>query len=100
MRLLRKLVVLIVVIYAVLVGGLFAVMHNPAAFGQVMKRFPEPMFAVIPFRRLWFVARAGHLKVGDPAPDFALTTRDRQSHVELASFRGAKPVVLVFGSYT
>jgi hypothetical protein len=100
MKVLRNIVVVVVVLYIGLLAGLLLVMRKPIVFGQAMKRFPEPMFAVIPFRRLWFVARAGQLKVGDPAPDFALTTPDRQSHVELAAFRGAKPVVLVFGSYT
>jgi len=46
------------------------------------------------------MARAGHLKVGDPAPDFALPTADRKAQVQLSSFRGSKPVVLIFGSYT
>lgn len=100
MRLLRNIAVVVAVLYLGLLAGLLAVMHRPVVFGQVMKRFPGPMFAVVPFRRLWFVARAGQLKVGDPAPDFALTTNDRKSQVELAGFRGAKPVVLVFGSYT
>ena len=35
-----------------------------------------------------------------PAPDFTLRTFDGQSEVKLASFRGKKPVVLVFGSFT
>jgi peroxiredoxin len=45
-------------------------------------------------------ARSGSLKPGDPAPDFALPTLDKSGVVRLASFRGQKPVVLVFGSYT
>ena len=40
------------------------------------------------------------LKAGDAAPDFKLPTLDKSAQVELASFRGQKPVVLVFGSYT
>ena len=100
MKMLRKIVLVIVVLYAGLLGGLLAVMYHPTAFGQVMARFPEPLFLVVPFRRLWFIARAGSLRVGDPAPDFILPTSDRQSRVELASFRGSKPVVLVFGSYS
>ncbi len=55
---------------------------------------------VVPFKQLWFFARAGHLQVGERAPDFNLPTADRQARVQLASFRQQKPVVLVFGSYT
>ena len=40
------------------------------------------------------------LKVGDMAPDFTLPTLDRKANVHLAEFRGSRPVVLVFGSYT
>jgi hypothetical protein len=41
-----------------------------------------------------------NLRVGDTAPDFKLKTKDGDRDVQLASFRGKKPVVLVFGSYT
>lgn len=41
-----------------------------------------------------------NLRVGDTAPDFKLKTKDGDREVQLASFRGKKPVVLVFGSYT
>ena len=36
-----------------------------------------------------------HLKVGDPAPDFALTDTEGQT-VRLSDFRGKKNVVLAF----
>ncbi len=39
-------------------------------------------------------------QVGDLAPDFTLKTQDGQKTFNLASFRGNKPVVLTFGSYT
>lgn len=39
-------------------------------------------------------------QVGQDAPDFKLLTRDGKRSVTLSSYRGAKPVVLVFGSYT
>ena len=39
-------------------------------------------------------------KVGEPAPDFMLKTPDGKRSVQLSSFRGKRPVVLVFGSYT
>jgi len=38
--------------------------------------------------------------VGQPAADFTLKTADGRGEVALASFRGVKPVVLIFGSYT
>ncbi|MBI3876292.1 MAG: redoxin domain-containing protein [Verrucomicrobia bacterium] len=40
------------------------------------------------------------LRVGDIAPDFKLKTRDGDREVQLAAFKGKRPVVLVFGSYT
>jgi len=40
------------------------------------------------------------LRVGDPAPDFTLKTKDGSRQVQLSSFKGKRPVVLVFGSYT
>jgi peroxiredoxin len=55
---------------------------------------------VLPFKPLWNVARNGHVRVGDAAPDFTLETADHKSHFQLASLREQKPVVLVFGSYT
>lgn len=41
----------------------------------------------------------GTLKVGDPAPDVELVTLDGK-RVRLAERLGAKPTVLVFGSFT
>ncbi|MDQ3621703.1 MAG: redoxin domain-containing protein [Verrucomicrobiota bacterium] len=40
------------------------------------------------------------VRVGDEAPDFTLKTQDGAREVRLSSFRGKRPVVLVFGSYT
>jgi peroxiredoxin len=45
-------------------------------------------------------ARAGHLKAGDPAPDFELPTLDHSRTVRLSSEYRSKPVALIFGSYT
>ena len=39
-------------------------------------------------------------KVGQIAPDFELKTADGKRTVRLSSFRGKRPVVLVFGSLT
>ena len=39
-------------------------------------------------------------KVGETAPTFTLQSHDGKSETSLASFKGEKPVVLFFGSYT
>jgi hypothetical protein len=91
---------MLLVLYVALLVGLLAVMRHPTLFGKVMLKFPEPLLAAVPFKQLWFLARAGHLRVGDAAPDFLLSTSDRKARVRLSSFRGRKPVVLIFGSYT
>lgn len=40
------------------------------------------------------------LKVGDMAPDFSLPRVKGAGEVKLSSFRGKRPVVLIFASYT
>ncbi|MCS7015215.1 MAG: redoxin domain-containing protein [Gemmatales bacterium] len=40
------------------------------------------------------------LKVGDLAPDFTLPDPTGKNSITLSAFRGNKPVVLIFGSYT
>jgi hypothetical protein len=100
MRRLGKYFVVFAVFYIAISAALVAVMHHPIVFGNVMRHVPDPFMMALPFKQLWFVARAGRLKVGDPAPSFSLPTPDKQTHVSLASFRGQKPVVLIFGSYT
>lgn len=40
------------------------------------------------------------LKAGDAAPDFTLSDPTGKRQVTLSSFRGKRPVVLIFGSYT
>lgn len=40
------------------------------------------------------------LKQGDVAPDFELKSVDGKRQVQLSSFRGERPVALIFGSYT
>jgi hypothetical protein len=100
MRKFRKFAAVFAVIYLALSAGLVAVMRRPVLFGKMMSHVPGPMMMLVPFKPLWFLARAGGLKAGDPAPGFNLPAADRQSSVSLASFRGQKPVVLIFGSYT
>jgi hypothetical protein len=94
-------VVVLAVVYALLTAGLYWAMCQPVdRFARIMARVPGIAFAVLPFVPLWNSARGGDLQVGDPAPDFHLEKTDKSGKVQLASFRGQKPVVLVFGSYT
>jgi hypothetical protein len=44
--------------------------------------------------------RVDTVRVGDMAPDFKLKTLDGKRTVRLHQFRGQRPVVLIFGSYT
>ena len=89
-----------VLVYVLMLAALLGVMRQPVLFGRVMSKVPRPLMMIIPFKQLWFLARAGHLQAGDPAPEFSLPTVDRKARVRLSSFRGHKPVVLIFGSYT
>lgn len=87
--------------YAALLAAMFAAMSQPPRrFGQFMRRFPMPLMMLVPFVPMWNVARRGRVEVGGEAPDFTLPTVDRSSTIRLSSFRGERPVVLVFGSYT
>lgn len=67
-----------------------------------MAKIPGPVpFLVLPFETLWLRARAGTLQIGDPAPDFTLAKLDKSEHIQLSSLTAqARPVVLIFGSYT
>jgi hypothetical protein len=53
-----------------------------------------------PGRRKGDLRMPDTLRVGDAAPDFKLKTTDGSREVTLSSFKGKRPVVLVFGSYT
>jgi hypothetical protein len=77
-----------------------AMRQTPDEFGRFMAKLPMPAMMAFPFETLWSRARAGTVNVGQMAPDFRLPTVDHQSSVQLSSFRGDRPVVLVFGSYT
>ena len=85
---------------ALCAGAYWAMRQTPDAFGRIVARTPMPLMMAVPFETLWNRARAGGVAVGEEAPDFRLPTLDRRSSVQLASFRGDRPVVLVFGSYT
>src|SRR5271169_6207813 len=101
MRRLLKISASALALWLVFSVALFAVMcQPPVVFNHVMAKTPMVAFLVLPFETLWLQARSGSLRVGDVAPDFTLKTSDRSAEVSLASFRGQKPVVLVFGSHT
>jgi hypothetical protein len=101
MRIVLRILLIVLVVYAIFVAGLaYAMRQPPDTFGAVMAKMPMVAFIVMPFETLWMSARAGHLQAGDAAPDFTLKSPDGSAQVRLSSFRGAKPVVLVFGSYT
>jgi hypothetical protein len=100
-RVFGRILIALVAVEAALCAGLYWAMRQPPDdFGNVMKHVPMPMMLVLPFETLWNRARAGHVNVGDAAPDFRLPTLDHKNTVQLASFRDDRPVVLVFGSYT
>ena len=91
----------VLVVYLVLLSGLFAAMlQPPAAFGRIMSKLPRVAYFFFPFEPMWLLARRGHLKVGEAAPDFTLPTVNRSQMVQLSSFRGREPVVLIFGSHS
>jgi hypothetical protein len=85
---------------ALCAGFYWAMRQTPDTFGRIVARTPMPLMMALPFETLWTRARAGGVNVGDAAPDFRLPTLDRKSTVRLSTFRGDRPVVLVFGSYT
>jgi len=101
-RILGRLLVALVIAY-VCFGTfiLWAMRQPPEKFGRVMAKLPGPVpFLLFPFETAWTHARAGSLRVGDPAPDFSLLKLDRSERVRLSELNRAQPVVLVFGSYT
>lgn len=51
-------------------------------------------------RALIRARRDNHPRTGEPAPDFELDRHDGSGRVRLSSFRGDRPVVLIFGSIT
>jgi hypothetical protein len=86
--------------YALLLGGLYALMHRPPPkVIRTMAVLPDVTVGFVPFARLWVAAREGPLRPGDAAPDFDLLTTDGTTRVRLSALSG-RPVALVFGSYT
>lgn len=89
--------------YVVVFGVvLMAMLQPPERFGLFMRHVPTALVRALPASGMWLWARSGALRPGAPAPDFALRRHDNsdRERVTLSSFRGHRPVVLVFGSYT
>jgi hypothetical protein len=101
MRKILKASLILVLAYSFLLIGLYIAMcQKPHVFASIMSRTPVIVFLAFPFKPMWLSAREGELSIGDEAPDFSLETYDKGGLVRLSDFRGKKPVVLVFGSYT
>ena len=101
MRKLRVVFVSLLVLWLLFLAAIYVTMRQPPErFATAIAKLPGPAFLLFPFETLWLRARAGTLNIGDTAPDFHLRTLDKTSEVSLSSFRGSKPVVLIFGSYT
>ena len=80
-------------------------LQPPVRFGLFMRHMPAALvWGALPAPRMWLWARKGALSMGDQAPDFTLPLHTlriaRGPAPSPSSFRGQRPVVLVFGSYT
>ena len=96
-----RIALVVVVLYAAACAGVYWLMRQPPEkFAGGFARLPMASMMVLPFEPLWMRARAGDLDAGEAAPDFELPTVDKSARVRLSSFRGERPVLLVFGSYT
>ena len=78
-------------IFLVLLVGAFVVLSKMAgspkdAYGMVRYAFPH--------------MHRGNLKVGDDAPDARLVSLDGSERFHIRERTGARPLVVIFGSYT
>jgi len=86
---------------ALFIVVLSAMLGPPERFGLFMKHMPPTVvWGGLPASRMWLWARRGELVPGAAAPDFTLTRQGHGAPVTLSAYRGQRPVVLVFGSYT
>lgn len=73
---------------------------------EMTTKFIAYMDAKPPDQRVpnWETTRALMLReaprAGEDAPDFTLESKDRSESIRLSQFRGDRPVVLIFGSWT
>jgi hypothetical protein len=99
-RLLQIIAGVAMLYFCAMAGFAYAMRLPPETFSRVMMHVGPIPFLLFPFESMWKNARQGHVNIGDTAPDFTLALLDHSSQVTLSSFHAAKPVVLVFGSYT
>ena len=78
------------------IGALIALVAQPAAAQDQRPKGKAPGGQQ---RRPGDLRTPDRLKVGMAAPDFKLKRNDG-GEVQLSSFKGKRPVLLVFGSYT
>ena len=73
--------------------GIVLVLSLGAFVGlSVMAGSPKDAYGMVRYR--------GKLKVGDDAPDARVVALDGVDHFHIRERTGAKPLVLVFGSFT
>ena len=101
LRIVRNAFLVLPAVWIGFAGVIYVEMRRPPQqFAAFMSKLPDAAMLVAPFETMWTSARAGALHPGDAAPDFRLKTRDGRAQVTLSSFRGKRPVALIFGSYT
>jgi hypothetical protein len=99
--LLRGIAALVVSYLAGCAALAWIMVKPPQESARIIRHIPMPLaWGVLPGPSIWGWARKGTLARGDEAPDFTLPMQDGGGSVTLSSFRGRRPVVLVFGSYT
>ena len=82
------------IVRKLLLGVLAVIVLLVAAF--VWRIGPRNVFGMLRYDQ----RREGDLAVGHAAPDVSLYSLDGRTRVRLADEIGAKPLVIVFGSYT
>jgi hypothetical protein len=82
------------VVKKVLLGVLAVIVLLVSAF--VWRIGPKNVFGMLRYDQ----RREGDFAVGHAAPDVSLYSLDGRTRVRLADEIGAKPLVIIFGSYT
>lgn len=71
-----------------------------AGFAALSKMAGSPKDAYFMVRYALPHMHRGNLKIGDAAPDARLLALDGSSHFHIRERASARPLVLIFGSYT